>query len=126
MKQLKVIVAGSRDLTGSHNFINWNLDYLLQQYEPQDVLIISGGARGVDKCGEVYAKRNDIKCKVFPADWNKHGKRAGYIRNEQMADNANALIAFWDGHSRGTKHMIDIAKSKDINTKVIISPSVNM
>ena len=55
----------------------------------------------------------------FPADWDKHGKSAGYKRNLEMAENADALIAFWDGESRGTKHMIDIAKEKNLLTRII-------
>ena len=65
------------------------------------------------------AKDNNISLMCFPADWNKYGKRAGYIRNEQMAKEADALIAFWDGKSKGTKHMIDIARSKGLLIRVI-------
>ena len=54
----------------------------------------------------------------FPADWNKQGKAARYKRNEQMANYANALIAFWDGKSKGTKHMIKLAKSRGLKTNV--------
>lgn len=76
--------------------------------------IISGGARGIDKLGEEIARRSSIPCKVFPANWDLHGKSAGYKRNVEMAEYADALIAIWDGHSRGTKHMIDIATAKGL------------
>ena len=56
---------------------------------------------------------------VFPANWNKFGKSAGFRRNEQMAEVADALIAFWDGKSHGTKHMIEIMENKKLLVKVI-------
>ena len=55
----------------------------------------------------------------FPADWERHGKAAGYIRNREMAQNADALVAFWDGESRGTKSMIDLAKEYDLAVRVL-------
>ncbi|MEA1980842.1 MAG: hypothetical protein U9N54_07710, partial [candidate division Zixibacteria bacterium] len=70
--------------------------------------------KGVDKLGEEYAEQNYIPLLKFPANWNKYGKRAGYVRNEEMANNADALIAIWDGKSKGTNHMINIAKKKGL------------
>lgn len=64
--------------------------------------------------GEFWALHHDIPVKKFPADWGGLGKRAGYLRNEQMADYADALIAVWDGKSKGTKHMIDVATVKEL------------
>ena len=64
--------------------------------------------------------RKDGKCYRFPADWDKYGKAAGYKRNGEMARNADALIAFWDGKSRGTKHMIDLAKKYDLQARVVM------
>ena len=55
----------------------------------------------------------------FPADWDKYGKAAGYKRNDEMARNADALIAFWDGKSRGTRHMIDLAKKYGLQTRIV-------
>ncbi len=85
----------------------------------KDIEVISGTASGADTLGERYAKENGYKLTRFPADWNKHGKKAGYIRNCEMADYAEALIAFWDGESKGTKNMIEIAKSKGIKIKIV-------
>lgn len=76
--------------------------------------VISGTAQGVDTLGEYWAIENSIPLWRFPADWNQYGKRAGYLRNQQMADVADALIAIWDGESKGTKHMIDIALRADL------------
>lgn len=74
-------------------------------YRPE---IVSGGANGVDHCGELLAKKAGLVCTVFPAEWSTFGKSAGYRRNVQMAEYADALVAVWDGESKGTKHMIDI------------------
>ena len=72
-------------------------------------LIVSGGADGADSLGEKYADENQILLEKYPAEWKKFGKSAGYIRNLTMAEVGDALIAFWDGQSKGTKHMINIA-----------------
>ncbi len=71
--------------------------------------VVSGCARGADKLGERFANVGNLPLARFPADWTRYGKSAGYKRNEQMAEYATHLIAFWDGQSKGTKHMIDIA-----------------
>jgi hypothetical protein len=84
--------------------------------------VVSGGAKGVDRLGEEWADRNNIPVKLFPAQWKEHGKAAGPIRNDAMAIYANALIAIWDGQSRGTKNMIDNAikyKLKIIHIHII-------
>ena len=54
----------------------------------------------------------------FPADWDKYGKAAGFIRNEQMAQNADALVVFWDGKSRGTKNMIELAAKYKLKVRI--------
>lgn len=71
-----------------------------------DVEVVSGRAKGPDTFGEWWALSHGSSIKFFPADW-KLGPKAGFIRNEQMGDYADALIAFWDGKSGGTKHMIE-------------------
>jgi len=69
--------------------------------------VISGGARGIDQAGEEWAYwSGERPVKKFPADWDKHGKSAGYIRNKEMAEYADELLAIWDGHSKGTLNMI--------------------
>jgi hypothetical protein len=74
--------------------------------------VVSGCAHGADKLGERWAASLKIPVARFPADWDTHGKRAGFIRNSEMAEYADACIVFWNGTSKGTKHMIDIAKRK--------------
>ena len=113
----KVIVAGGRDFL-DYNLLEQKLDKLL--INKSDVRIISGMAKGADKLGETYASIRKLGVEVYPAEWEKFGKSAGYKRNEVMADHAEALVAFWDGKSRGTKHMIDIAKAKGLALRVII------
>lgn len=110
---MKVIIAGGRDIT------DYNLvfkAYIASGYTATE--IVSGGARGVDTLGEQLAKSTSIALKVFPADWDRHGKRAGHIRNAQMADYADALIAIWDGVSKGTGNMIQQAQRKKLQVFV--------
>lgn len=94
---MKVIIAGSRELT--------NCDKALDYLDPSDE-IVSGGARGIDSAAIRLAKEHGFRLCVMNADWEKWGKSAGYKRNRQMAEYADKLIAFWDGHSKGTEHMI--------------------
>jgi len=101
---MKTIIAGSRDYN-NYNHVETMLDYFRKEHEVSE--IVSGGAKGADALGEQYAKENRIELKVFPADWNKHGRAAGPIRNAQMGDYADQLVAVWDGKSKGTKNMID-------------------
>lgn len=120
MRLFKVIVAGSRNIT-SKDIIFHKLDILLSQKikEGEKIQIISGAARGVDRIGEEYAVAKGFQCRRFPAEWNTYGKRAGYLRNCEMAKNADALVAFWDGESPGTRHMIQTAKNSGLAVRVI-------
>ena len=72
--------------------------------------IVSGGAKGVDESGEQIAIKAGIPLRRFPADWGRYGKKAGGIRNREMAVYADALIAVWDGKSRGTRLMIELMR----------------
>jgi len=118
----KVIVAGGRNFT-DYEFVKERLDYLLARRK--NVVIVSGACNtgkvtyirpdgtkvcGADGLGERYAAERNIPTEVYPAEWEKYGKSAGYRRNEVMAKIANAAACFWDGKSRGTGHMIDLAR----------------
>ena len=103
----KVIVAGTRTYN-NYQELKQVLDEVLINKKP-NIEIVSGGARGADHLGEIYANDNNYQLKIFPADWDIYGKAAGYIRNEQMARYADACVVFWDKQSRGSKHMIDLA-----------------
>lgn len=113
----KVIVAGGREFN-DYILLEEKLDKILSKRLP-DVEIVSGTARGADKLGESYAHKNKLHIKQFPADWNKYGKAAGPRRNKQMAEYADACIVFWDGKSKGTKSMINLANEQGIPIRII-------
>lgn len=105
----RVIVAGSRGFLNARAAFQ-ALDFVLgEKLKKDDVVIVSGGAQGPDTLGKRWAEQTPIavKCVEYPAEWAKYGRSAGMRRNEVMADNADALVAFWDGVSVGTKHMIE-------------------
>jgi hypothetical protein len=114
---MKVIIAGGRNFN-NYDVLRQNCDKVLSLQE--DVEIVSGTANGADKLGERYAQEKGLLVKQFPADWEKYGRGAGYKRNEEMAKYADVLIAFWDGKSRGTKHMIDLAKKYELKVEVVL------
>lgn len=115
----KIIIAGGRDFM-DYNLLKEKTDKILQEKKvTHKIVIISGCARGADTLGLRYASENAFDVEEYPADWNKYGKKAGYVRNVEMAENADALIAFWDGKSKGTKHMIDIATERNLPIRVI-------
>lgn len=110
---MRVIIAGSRDYD--------NYDGLLEAINDSAFeisVVVSGGAKGADALGERYAIAMNKPLDIHKADWKAHGRGAGPVRNKKMAENADALIAIWDGQSRGTKHMIDTATSKGLRVYV--------
>lgn len=108
----KLLIAGSRD------FHNYNL--LKQYIKPEHVsVIISGCARGADTLAIQYAKEFNIPVEEYPAEWDKYGKSAGYKRNKVMVDKATAVIVFWDGESKGTKHTIDLTQAANKPLKIV-------
>lgn len=118
-KRIKLVIAGGRDFNDYdllEETCNYMLSHLLNAYE---IEIVSGGAKGADTLAQRYAKSNRFKLTIMSADWDKHGKSAGYKRNQEMADYATHVVAFWDGKSRGTQHMINIANKDGLKCKVI-------
>jgi predicted Rossmann fold nucleotide-binding protein DprA/Smf involved in DNA uptake len=113
---IRVAIVGSRDYP--------DLDAVKCFVEklPPDSVVISGGARGVDRIAETYARQRGLKVIVFPADWDRHGKRAGVIRNFDIVNASDIIVAFWDGKSKGTQHTINIAKQQGKQV-VIYSPN---
>ena len=105
---MKVIIAGSKGIT---DLCLVEAAYLACPFTADE--IVSGGARGVDKLGEKYAKILGIPVKRFLADWDAFGKSAGYKRNILMSEYADACIAIWDRESKGTQHMINLMKKKN-------------
>lgn len=119
MDDYRVIIAGCRNF---YNYVTLKerCEYYLQnKMITHNVIIVSGHASGADSLGEKFAKDHNLPCELLPADWDKHGKAAGPIRNAEMAEVADALIAFRDGQSRGTKSMIDLAKRKGLQVAVV-------
>ena len=81
-------------------------------------LLVSGGAKGADSLGEQYAIENNIETKIFLPDWEKHKRAAGMIRNTDIINESEVVVAFWDGESKGTLDSIN--KAKKLNKKLII------
>ncbi|SNR78370.1 Protein of unknown function [Lutibacter agarilyticus] len=113
---MKLIIAGSRTFT-NYQKLKQICGHFLQ--DQNNIEIVSGTCRGADQLGEQYAKERGYKLTQFPADWKRYRKAAGPKRNEQMANYADALIAFWDGESKGTKNMIDLAKQNNLKVRII-------
>lgn len=110
---MKTIIAGSRAIR----------DYgvvarAIQESGFEITEVVSGGAQGVDSLGEVWANGNHVPVKRFPAKWKRYGSKAGPIRNQQMADYADALVAVWNGKSSGTRDMIK--KARKCGLKVFV------
>ena len=113
---MKVAIIGSR------NFNNYKkLKTILSRIHSQKEIkcIVSGGAKGADSLGEQWADENRIEKLIFLPDWNKHGKQAGFIRNVDIVKNADFVIAFWDGASKGTQHSINLCKKMNKQCFVI-------
>ena len=115
-KYFKVIVAGSRTYNNK-NFIYNKLDMLRSKID-KPIQIVSGLAKGVDSIAVDYAKDKNLSIKTFEALWNEHGKKAGILRNIEMGNYADALVAFRLDNSVGTSHMIDYAKSKNLKVRI--------
>lgn len=102
---MKVAVVGSRNFK-DERFVK---DMMFEAIRFDNWVLISGGAKGVDTWAEEVADMMHWKKQIIKPDWNKHGKSAGFIRNEQIIKEADIIYAFWDGGSKGTKHDIDLA-----------------
>ena len=119
MYEFKLIVAGGRDFVDAY-LLSQEINKLsFTTYADKEVSIVSGMARGADSLAHRFAKTNGIVVYEMPADWGTHGKRAGFMRNERMAHFSDGLLAFWDGYSKGTAHMIDYMRSINKPTHVV-------
>ena len=103
---MKYAIVGSREFPDKV-FVESITQQLIN--DDPDFILVSGGARGVDTWGSDVAIKNNKLSIVHYADWNKHGKKAGFLRNHDIINDANMVYAFWDGTSKGTKHSIDLA-----------------
>ena len=117
---MKIIVAGGRNFD-SYTLLETALNFYLARLQRNHIkiAILSGAARGADTLAEKYALTNGHSLERYPANWDRDGKSAGYKRNTLMSDKADALVAFWDTKSKGTKHMFDTAKQKGLRVRVV-------
>lgn len=115
---MKVVIAGSRTITDEQLVF-----HAIEEAPFEITEVISGGAKGVDRIGETWARKRNIPIRIMKPIWTHKG--AGLARNVEMAEEADALIAVYDGQSKGTKHMIDTMrkKGKRIHTKIYRHPS---
>ena len=112
---MKCIIAGSRKGVPNRIF-----DEAISKsgWGPKITTVVHGGCSGVDAMADFWASSNELDAQKFPADWEKHGKSAGPRRNQEMAKHATHCIAIWDGHSGGTRDMIEKAVAAHLNTYV--------
>jgi hypothetical protein len=111
---VKTIIAGSRTIRNLSI-----LEFAITQHDKPITTVLCGMASGADMLGLKYAQAMEIPIEKYPADWHAHGKSAGYIRNEVMARHAEACIVLWDGSSKGSKHMITMAKRYNLVLTVV-------
>ena len=125
--ETRIIIAGSRDFN-DYEFLKKQLSKFIKDHQNRRFTIVSGAVRGADRLGEKYAREKCIQLKRFPADWNNLGRSAGYIRNTQMLDYIKQndcegyVLAFWDGQSKGTRHMIKTAKKAGVPVEIFQYP----
>ena len=117
------LVVGSRSFQ-NYDFLKAKLNHLLQN-QGDEIVIVSGGAKGADNLAERYAREYGLPLKVFPADWEKHGRKAGFLRNEEMhkyiaKQSKRGVVAFWDGESKGTAHNFELGKKYKNHIKTIL------
>ena len=110
---MRIVVSGSRTI----NDVKAIERELAREFAVKDI-VVTGGCRGVDQIAYDYARRMFCDTEVHEADWTKHGKAAGPIRNAEMMQDADLLIAFWDGISRGTRNAIDEARKLGVETHI--------
>jgi hypothetical protein len=108
-------------IIGSRTFKDFDLlKQNLEPYKSKISLVVSGGADGADSLGEDWARHNRKELLIFLPDWDKFGKRAGFIRNEDIIQNCDCCIAFWDGISKGTQHSISLCEKYDKPLKIVM------
>lgn len=110
---MRVIIAGGRKFDDYKRLARICMHIMSKQDT-----VVCGMARGVDRLGHRFAITHGLEIAPYPAQWERYGKRAGILRNVDMAENADCLIALWDGESRGTKHMIETALDKGLDVHV--------
>jgi predicted Rossmann fold nucleotide-binding protein DprA/Smf involved in DNA uptake len=118
---MRIGVVGSRSFN-DYELLKKYLDRL-HSIKPIEC-IVSGGANGADTLGEQWAKDNGIKRDIYRPNWKKYGKKAGFLRNLSIISKSDAIVAFWDGISKGTKHTIDESRKQGKRVKIIYTDPI--
>lgn len=113
---MNIAIVGSRDYPAPEKVRSYVGGLSVQ---PSPPTIVSGGARGVDSLAEEVAEEYGMETLIFPADWERHGKSAGFIRNREIVKAADLVVAFWNGSSRGTRHTLKLAHKFRVDTEII-------
>lgn len=107
-------------VVGSRNFVNYGIVCSILDEYTDITHIVSGGARGADYLGKKYAEEKNLEYIEFPAEWDKYGRSAGFIRNKDIVNNSDIIIAFWDGISKGTENTINYARKQKKEVRIIL------
>ena len=111
---MKLAIVGGRDFDDYER-----LKAVVDRVKTPITLIVSGSAAGADSLGEKYAREHSIPTLIHKADWAKHGKRAGFLRNIDIINDADCVIAFWDKISKGTASSIELARKHNKPTHIV-------
>lgn len=116
---MHIIVAGGRSFA-DYPMLRDKLDLFVSE-TTEPITVVSGTARGADTLGEQWAKERGHAIERYPANWDTHGRKAGWLRNNQMADVADAVVVFWNGRKQGSGSwmMIQIAIERDLPLRVV-------
>lgn len=117
--EFRVLIAGGRDFSDKHLFQEKVTKLLASKLDSHNITVISGGAKGADTFGELWAAKNGHSFVRVEPDWSKFGRSAGHVRNEVMGNVADACIVFWDGKSRGTAGMIAYAQKIGLPLRIV-------
>ena len=118
--ETRIIVCGGTDFD-DYDYFTRKMDMMLKSYG--NIKLVSGHAKGADSFVEIYAAEKDIPIQVFPAEWKRYGRTAGPIRNRAMLvyamEETPAVIAFWNGKSRGSGNMLKLAKDHGVECQIL-------
>ena len=107
---MKIVIGGCRDYHDYDAFCEF-VDRCLEELR-QDVTVLSGHCSGVDAMAERYAAERGLGVEIYAAEWDKYGRAAGPVRNKKMVEQSDAVIAFWDRVSKGTRSLIRYAEQQ--------------
>jgi predicted Rossmann fold nucleotide-binding protein DprA/Smf involved in DNA uptake len=116
---MKLAIVGSRNFRWYDLLSKWAHTYITGSWDARDITIISGGAKGADSLAEDFADEYGYEIEIFYPHWNELGKAAGFIRNKQIVDACDMVLAFWDGKSKGTEHTIRLAREAKKPTFIV-------